>query len=128
MLAQDLNRPPVYVTEADYERLSNLAALGRTLGAELLGRELDRAVVVRADEAPQRFVRLGSAVTYRDLTSGEVRRVTLVCPDQADIDAGRLSALSPVGAALLGLCAGARFSWSGDDGRPRLVAVEAVEA
>ncbi|WP_334163555.1 nucleoside diphosphate kinase regulator [Phenylobacterium sp.] len=128
MLAQDLKSPPVYVTEADYERLANLAGLGRTLGAELLGRELDRAVVVRADEAPQRFVRLGSAVTYRDLTSGETRRVTLVCPDQADIDAGRLSVLSPVGAALLGLCAGATFSWSGADGRPRVVAVEAVEA
>lgn len=127
MLAQDLKPPAVYVTEADYERLANLAGLGRTLGAELLGRELDRAVVVRADEASQRFVRLGSAVTYRDLTSGETRRVTLVCPDQADIDAGRLSVLSPVGAALLGLCAGARFSWSGADGRPRVVEIEAVE-
>ncbi|HVI32632.1 nucleoside diphosphate kinase regulator [Phenylobacterium sp.] len=127
MLAQDLKPPPVYVTEADYERLSNLAGLGRTLGAELLGRELDRAIVVRPEEAPQRFVRLGSAVTYRELTSGEARRVTLVCPDQADIDAGRLSVLSPVGAALLGLCAGAAFSWSGADGRPRVVEIEAVE-
>ncbi|WP_374470411.1 GreA/GreB family elongation factor [Phenylobacterium sp.] len=127
MLAHhDLRPAPVYVAEEDYDRLANLARGGRTAGARLLERELERAVVLQPGEGPAQFVRLGSTVSYRDLASGEARRVELVAPDRADIDAGRLSVLSPVGAALVGLCPGACFSWTGEDGRPRVVVVEAV--
>jgi regulator of nucleoside diphosphate kinase len=47
-----------------------------------------------------------SEVTFRDDVSGQTRTVTLVFPDAADVDSGRISILTPIGAALIGLSAG----------------------
>jgi len=46
---------------------------------------------------------MGSVVEYRDDVTDRVRTVTLVYPDQADMAEGKVSVLSPVGAALVGL-------------------------
>ena len=127
---QDVQQSNIYVAEEDYERLESLARNFRSAGAALLGRELERAVVVpdaqTADGRP--FVRLGGLVEYLDPSTGQSRRVEITTPDAADIDEGRLSVLSPVGAALIGLAAGDSFSWVGEDGRPRAVVVKWVGA
>jgi transcription elongation factor GreA len=47
-------------------------------------------------------IEVGSAVTYRDTASGKDTEVTIVHPLEADLAAGKLSAESPIGAALLG--------------------------
>jgi regulator of nucleoside diphosphate kinase len=118
--------PAVHVTEADYDRLLNLARQVGP-GADLLARELERAVVVPAARRGRPFVRLGSWVEYEDRLAGKARRVQVVPPDAADIDENRLSVLSPVGAALIGLSEGDVFSWTAGDGRPRLIAVGAID-
>jgi regulator of nucleoside diphosphate kinase len=120
-------KPSIYVTEADYDRLSNLARSRATLGAALLEDELARATVVKDGEFPRNFVRLGSFVSFRDLTSGRVRRVQVVLPEEADIDLDRLSVVTPVGAALIGLKVGDSMGLSTEDGRPHVLVVEAVE-
>jgi len=117
--------PAVHVTEADYDRLLNLARQDGP-GAELLARELERAVVVSDTRRGRPFVRLGSWVDYEDRLAGKARRVQVVPPDAADIDENRLSVLSPVGAALIGLAEGDVFSWTSGDGRPRLIAIVAI--
>jgi regulator of nucleoside diphosphate kinase len=119
-------KPTVYVAAAQYERLSGLAERSRTAGADLLRRELERAVVVAAEEAPRNFVRLDSVVEYEDLLSGRARTITLVAPQDADIDQNRISVITPVGAALLGLVAGESCSWLSDDGRPRVLVIKRV--
>lgn len=118
--------PPVYVAEADYERLSDLARVFHTPGAEFLADELARAIVVGPRKAPRDFVRLGSRVTWRDETSGRTHTAEIVGPDAADIDRDRLSVISPVGAALIGLRPGATLAWAMPDGRPRAVRIESV--
>lgn len=123
--SQAMTPPSVRVAECDYERLLNLAAQDGP-GADLLARELGRAHVVGDDERAAPFVRLGSWVEYRDEITGKSRRVQVTPPDAADIDEGRLSVLSPVGAALIGLSAGDTFGWTAADGRPRVIVVEAV--
>jgi regulator of nucleoside diphosphate kinase len=56
------------------------------------------------------------------------RRTLVVCyPADADADAGRVSVLSPLGAALLGHRAGETVSWRTPDGREHLTRIEAVE-
>jgi regulator of nucleoside diphosphate kinase len=115
----------VYVAEAEYERLHNLAA-SEAPGAALLRQELGRAILLRESEGPSAFVRLNSVVEYLDLATGRTRTVTLVAPDQADIDQGRISVVTPVGAALLGVVPGESFSWTMDDGRPRVITVVRV--
>jgi regulator of nucleoside diphosphate kinase len=119
--------PPVYVTEADRRQLMRRvgAAAGVTRGAALLSEELERAVVVRSGEFPERFVKLGSSVTYEDVMTGRARTVRLVLPEAADIDAGRVSVFTPVGAALLGLTAGQAFAW--DDRRRVIRILEVVD-
>jgi regulator of nucleoside diphosphate kinase len=119
--------PPIHLTEADYDCLENLARAGAGPGAELLGRELERAVVGPAADLPAGCAKLGSWVEYVDLLHAQVRTVQLVTPAEADIDAGRLSVLSPVGAALIGLRADDTFGWTAENGLPRVLVVHAVK-
>src|SRR5947207_5082518 len=115
------SKPAVYVAAAQHEGLRALAERSTGQGAELLRHELDRAVVVSQDESPRRFVQLGSVIEYEDLLSGRARTIQLVAPQDADIDENRISVVSPVGAAVLGLVPGEAFSWVNEDGRPRLL-------
>jgi regulator of nucleoside diphosphate kinase len=65
-------------------------------------------------------------VLFENETTGERREVTLVYPGMADIDAGRISILVPVGTALLGLRKGQSIDWelpSGERQRYRIVGV-----
>lgn len=57
-------------------------------------------------------MRMGSAVELRDDTNGKVQVVSLVYPGEADIGQGRISVLTPVGAALLGLSKGLSIDWA----------------
>jgi regulator of nucleoside diphosphate kinase len=111
------------MTLADYQQLSTLSQAANTLGGAMLSQEVDRAIVVGPNEPTQRFVRLHSQVQYMDVLSGRTRTLQVVPPDQADIDRRRVSVLSPVGAALIGLAAGDSYSWSGEDGRPHVLIV-----
>lgn len=129
MLAQDeiQARPAIYITRADLDLLSEIIGAGaeRMPGGALLREELDRAIVQDGD-APARFVRLGDEVEFEDLTTGRTRKVTVVAPGEADIDAGRISVLTPVGAALIGMTEGAAFSWEDWNGRAHALRVAAV--
>lgn len=126
--AHQLEKPPIFISEADCERLAELSERSKAAGAALLRRELDRATLVRAGAAAPAFVRLGSKVEFEDLISGRTRTVTLVLPEEADMDHDRLSVLAPAGAALFGLTVGDHFSWTTDGGRPRVLAVRRIGA
>jgi regulator of nucleoside diphosphate kinase len=115
------------MTPSDHERLSALSATPATLGGAILAREVERATVVEADAPDLPFVRLHSRIEYIDLTSGRTRIVEVVAPDEADIDQGRVSVLSPVGAALIGLKAGDSYAWTGEDRRRHVLVVVTVE-
>lgn len=120
-------RPRIVIRAGDAERLATLAnALVDSkpeLADELLG-ELARARTTA--KAPANSVQMGSTLTYE--ADGRQRRVTLVYPDQADIDAGRVSVLTPVGAALIGLTEGQSIDWTARDGRIHRLKVVTVEA
>ena len=68
---------------------------------------------------------MNSRVVFEDETSGERREVTLVYPGRADIGAGMISVLTPVGTALLGLRVGQSIDWEvgGHPQRYRIVDV-----
>jgi regulator of nucleoside diphosphate kinase len=50
----------------------------------------------------------------------------LVYPAEADIEAGRISILTPVGAGLIGLAEGASILWPDRDGHERRLRIIAV--
>jgi regulator of nucleoside diphosphate kinase len=80
--------------------------LSSTPSAEFLAREVDRAKIVPVHQALPGLVRLGSLVKYRNNTTGEVREVSLVRPRDADGELSRVSVLTLLGAALIGLSVG----------------------
>lgn len=120
--------PPVYIAPSDYERLHNLglAAL-RTApnAAELLLQELDRATIAR--HGTQKSVGIGTPVLFRDENSGREREVRVVYPNDADPMSGRISILTPIGAALIGLTKGNTMAWLDERGNRRALKVLHVE-
>ena len=99
-------KPNIILSAEDYERLSALAHAARKrmpVLAEELADEIARAHVLANGEHPQHIVCMNSKVEFRDDTTGKVQMVTLVYPDQADISQGKVSVLTPVGTALIGL-------------------------
>lgn len=116
--------PPISVTREDHDRLADLAAAASDRlpeVADYLSAELVRARIV-AKAAPT-LVTMGSRVSFRDEDSGAVRDVTLVYPKDQDLTEGRLSVLTPVGSALLGLSAGQSIPWRTRDGRWKTLTV-----
>ena len=81
----------------------------------------------QADDMPDGHIRLYSRVTFLDERSHQVREVQLVLPVDANIAEGRISILTPVGAALYGLADGACISWPDLDGNERLIRIMRVE-
>jgi regulator of nucleoside diphosphate kinase len=115
------------VTQSDLERLSGLADSSSSPAAALLGDELVRATVVKDGDWRRNFVRLYSRVAFNDLTTGRSRRVQVVPPGEANIAEDRISVLTPVGAALIGLPVGESIGVRMDDGRSLVLAVIEVE-
>ena len=107
-------RPPITLFEAEADTLYELAwaARGRSqMSAALLLEELSRAEFCARDHLPADVVTMQSEVVFVDEESGEEHRVHLVYPRDADMERNRLSVLTPVGAALIGLRRGACIDW-----------------
>lgn len=120
--------PNLVVSNADYERLTDLAtaSLERLpeVATELLD-EMDRARVVSDGSVPANVVRMGSTVTFRSDDGRELTE-TLVYPVDEDCDAHKISVMTPVGAALIGLAEGQSISWTARDGRRHQLTVVKV--
>ncbi|AWL92193.1 MULTISPECIES: nucleoside diphosphate kinase regulator [Bradyrhizobium] len=120
--------PPIKITEDESRRLSSLANSTMDLFprvAQFLARELERASVA-AENDLRGVVRMGSKVTYRDDEKGASREIVLVYPHEANIELNRVSILTPVGAALIGLSVGQRIEFETPDKRTRGLTVLAV--
>lgn len=94
--------------------------------ADQLMNELDRARVVAQTKLPNNVVRLGSIVSFTT-TDGFDRTYQLVFPGEADINAGKVSVLTPVGAALIGMREGQSIPWTTQDGRKLSLTVVSVK-
>jgi regulator of nucleoside diphosphate kinase len=100
-------RDPIYITEADCERLRRLIAARRAANSadqeylETLEQELDRAEVVEPEAIPHDVVTMNSEVRLEDLDSRSVQSYKLVFPNQFRWD-NAVSVLAPIGTAMLG--------------------------
>jgi regulator of nucleoside diphosphate kinase len=116
--------PSITLSASDHQKLSMLALAAPHDDPETaddLLHELDRASVVADPHLPRDVVRMGSVVRFR--TGRDERTVLLVYPADADIAARRVSVLTPVGAALIGLRTGQSISFRTRDGRPQMLTV-----
>lgn len=122
-------KPQIVVTKSDHAILLGLAEAVSAHDedvAEALISELERAKIVADARIAETVVRLGSTVVYE--SEGIARTVTLVLPVDADISKGRVSILTPIGTALLGLSPGQSIDWRARDGRGHRLTVNEVRA
>lgn len=122
--------PEIIISDVEVDKLLGIAnaALERTPEiAEDLIAEIERATIVVDSRLPKTVVRMGSEVEFETDDGRLRRRVTLVLPAEADISRGRISVLTPIGTALIGLSAGQSIKWLTRDGREQVLTVLAVE-
>ena len=118
--------PPITISGIDFDRLSRLAELAADKApatADFLAREVARATLAPSGFPLNGIVAMGSEVEFRDDVTGQIRVVTLVYPEDADIAASKISVLTPVGAALIGLSAGQSIEWQTPTGGWRSLSV-----
>jgi regulator of nucleoside diphosphate kinase len=108
--------PERTLSELDHVRLSALAR--RSAGAHApLEAVLEAATTLPPREVPPDVVTMHSRICLADASDGARSEITLVYPQEADPAAGRVSVLSPVGAALIGQQVGAVARWSTPGGQ-----------
>jgi regulator of nucleoside diphosphate kinase len=117
--------PPIALTAGECDRLRRLvdAANASQKTVAFLTREIERAEIVDPTHLCNGVVQMGSAVEFRDESTMKVRTVTLVYPNEADVDAGKISVLTPIGAALIGLSVGQSIEWELPVGGRRMLTV-----
>jgi len=127
MTATNPTATTLYLTELDVTRLERMASRpGAAHMADMLDELLARAAIVTPQEIPTDVVTMNSRLVCALQGDAAPRQWTLVYPDEADFDAGRLSVLSPVGHALLGARAGQTVSYRMPDGREQHVTVTEI--
>jgi regulator of nucleoside diphosphate kinase len=123
VMTESRAKPAVILLAEDYERLSALAHAARKRMPDLadeLADEIGRAQVLAKGKHPQHIVCMNSEVEFRDDTTG------LVYPEEADISQRKLSVLTPVGTALIGLRTGHSMTWQAPNGALRQLTVVSV--
>jgi regulator of nucleoside diphosphate kinase len=119
-------KPRITLSAEDYDRLSALARVARdrmpALAAEL-AEEIERAHVLSKGRHPEHIVCMNREVEFRDDSTGKIQAVTLVYPGEADINQRKVSVLTPVGTALIGLERGQSITWEAPNGELRQLTV-----
>jgi len=112
-----MKKRAIFITSFDKQRLEDLVTVATEFGdhdrhdLEVLATELARAKVVEATKVPADVVTMNTRVLLRDLDTNKEMEYTLVFPDEADISAGAISILAPIGTAILGFRVGNTIEW-----------------
>lgn len=119
-------RPPIHLLATESDMIASLALQveGRfPLVAAMLLEEIERAQLHERETLPDTAVTLGSDVDFVDENTAQLRTVELVLPARANIALGKISILTPMGAALYGLTAGQSIDWPDLDGNERRIRI-----
>lgn len=122
----------IYVTQTDLSRLQNLiietrrVEMRKTEYLEKLENELTRANIVPSKEIPSDVITMNSTAILLDTTTNDEMQVTLVYPDNANVEEGKISVLAPIGTAMIGYKTGDIFEWQVPDGIRKLKVVQVL--
>jgi regulator of nucleoside diphosphate kinase len=123
------NGPAIVLTSFDHLRLSGVVEAFEQRGkgdmVESLAEELDHAEIVAPDAMPDDVVTMHSRCRFVS-DSGAEQEVTLVYPGEEDVSSGKISIVTPVGSALIGLRVGQSINWQTNDGRTKKLTIKSV--
>lgn len=119
-------QPPIQMIDSEADMLADLAMNAADRAPQvsrlLLG-EIERATTHARSAIPGDVVTMGATVEFIDEASGADRTIQLVYPKHADIAAGRVSILTPIGAGLIGLRTGQSILWPDRSGHERRLTI-----
>ncbi len=107
----------IYITKFALEGLEELLAAAAEFsyrdrgGLEKLEGERHQGNVVDLKEVPPNVVTMNSRVRLLDVDKNQSMVYTLAFPKYADLDAGKLSVLRPIGTAIFGCSVGDAMEW-----------------
>ena len=119
-------RPPIHLLATESDMVANLALQTEhrhPVVAAMLLEEIERAELHDLNTLPKTAVTIGSQVDFVDEKTSQLRSVELVLPAKANIAEGRISILTPMGAALYGLAVGQSIDWPDLDGHERRIRI-----
>jgi len=111
MIATGEVKNPVTISEGDLKMLKQFIENQSVKDEMTLAYELKRAKVVKDDKLPADVIRLGSKVSVKEQTSGREMSFVIVMPAEADMKTQKISILTPMGTALIGLQKGNIVEW-----------------
>lgn len=124
-IAKRSTRPPIHLIDTAADVLGDLALAAAERAPQVSAMLLDemaRAKFHPRGRIPADVVVLGATVEFDD-ANGSTRSVKLVFPKHADIEAGRISILTPVGAGLIGIRDGQSILWPDREGHERALTI-----
>lgn len=123
----------IYITRPDAVKLKDLIREAKNQGyrgspyLQKLDEELERAVIVEPQAIPRDVITMNSTAVLIDVETGERMEFTLVFPEQANIERGRISVLAPIGTGMLGYRVEDVFEWDTPGGKRTLRVAEIIE-
>ncbi|MCM2354405.1 MAG: nucleoside diphosphate kinase regulator [Pseudobdellovibrio sp.] len=121
-----LNNERPIITQSNREKIASILPIAREDIAALLEEELERANIVSDEELPEDVVSMNSTVKFLDLETDKESIVQLVFPQDTNIAENKISILTPVGSALIGLRVGQTINWPFPNGKVKQLKVTAV--
>lgn len=115
--------PSIVISIEDFQKIKSIISYSENKNADLLAEELDRAELVMADYLPNDVVAMNRKVKFADLETDKEQTVILVYPEEADIAENKISILSPIGSALIGLRVGQIIEWPVNDSKTKRIQV-----
>ena len=125
-LRTDCARPPLHLLASESDMVATLALQvehRQPVVAAMLLEEIERAELHETETLPETAITIGSQIDFVDERTSQLRCVELVLPATANIAEGRISILTPMGAALYGLTAGQSIDWPDLDGNERRIRI-----
>ncbi len=105
----------IYITQEDKNRIITLidkADLDQrkdTPYLKALEKEVNRAKIISWEDSENKFIKINSRVML--IVDGVPEEVTLVYPEDTNLKDNKISVLSPMGTAILGLKEGSSIDW-----------------
>ena len=121
-----MKKRELYITQRDLTQLQELLEGGGAVhdrdrkDLSVLAEEVKQATIVGPDAIPAKVVTMNTRLRLMDLEARKSFEMTVVFPQYADVDTGKVSVISPVGTAVLGYAEGDTIEWSVPAGKRRL--------
>jgi len=110
-----MNKKRIIVNSRDFTKLTQIIndthAHGGNQYLKNLAAELSNAILLDPENIPPDVITMNSKVEFTDVSESGKFVYTIVYPEDADTENGRLSVLAPIGIALLGYRAGDTVTW-----------------